>query len=544
MDTLDKFDTYEAALDGFSMELPNNCNVAADCIRNHDNLDRTALYQAYPGGRRETYSFRDLDRMSNKLANALEDDGIEAGDRVIVYLPQIPETMCAHLACWKLGAVSVPLHSGANLANIEQSSEDCEPKIIITNDELIDWVVNVTENQQSIERLVLVGDNDTHDTSIPITTYDEFVMNKSSEFDIIDSTPETPATIVYTSGSTGPPKGVVLSHGSWISRVPGIHANNEFTVNENSVGYHFRSWGTTTSMINIIIEMWYCGGAVVGYQDDSIAPERIIDFLAEFDVTHTFMTPSWIRTMMDVEDLDTYDLSLDVITVGGERLTPEIVDWVDTNLEGVVVNECYGMTELGMISMDCQTWYEQRHGFAGKPIPGQEVAVIDTETGEEKPRGRTGAIAVREDVKSLFLEYWNLPEATTKLKRVDGWVLSGDLGLHTEDGYMRVFGRNDDLVASSGYQLIPDEIESVLIQHDAVAEVGIIIDTDEDLGDIIKAFVELRPDAEPTPNLEAELKQWVMNRLETYKSPDIIIFMSSIPTTQRGKIDRDALVNQ
>lgn len=541
-DTLDEFDTYEAALNGFSMELPDDYNVAADCIRKHDNLDRTALYQAYPDGRRETYSFRDLDRMSDKLANALADDGIEAGDRVVVYLPQVPETLCMHLACWKHGALSVPVNSSADSIYIKQIAEDCDPKIIITTDKLIDTVIEVTESCQSIERFVLVGEDDDHDTSIPVTPYEEFVKNKSSSFDIIDSTPETPANIMYTSGSSGPPKGAVLCHGTWLRRLPSFYINNEFTVGADSVGYHYRIWGTTTALENIVLTMWHHGGAVVGYQDDSIGPERVIEFLAEFDVTHTFMVPSWIRKMMAVEDPDTYDLSLDVITVGSERLTPEIVDWVDTHLDGVTVNEIYGLTETGALLTDCQTWYEQRHGFAGKPIPGQGVAIIDTESGEEKPRGRTGAIAVRDEgVSSLLLEYWDLPEATTKLKRVDNWVLTGDLGLHTEDGYIRVFGRNDDLVVSSGYRISPDEIESVLTQHEAVAEAGVIIDTDEDLGDIIKAFVELRPSAEPTTTLEAELKQWVMNRLEIYKSPDIVIFRSSIPTTDRGKIDRDAL---
>jgi len=204
--TLDEFDTYDDAWEGFSMDLPADYNVAADCVRKHDDLDRTALHQAYPDGRRETYSFRDLDRKSDKLANALEDDGIQPADRVVVYLPQIPETLCMNLACWKLGALSVPVNSSANSVYIRQVAESCDPKIIITNDALVETVVDVTESCPAIERIVLVGENDDHDASASVTKYETFVNDQPSGFDIIDSTPKTPASIMYSSGSTGPPK--------------------------------------------------------------------------------------------------------------------------------------------------------------------------------------------------------------------------------------------------------------------------------------------------------------------------------------------------
>lgn len=539
--TLDEFDTYEAAREGFRWDFPTDYNVAEDCVRKHEERDRTALYQAYPDGRRETYSFADLDHESDRLANALEARGIEAGDRVAVCLPQIPETLCFHLACWKLAAISIPLAVTLGEQAIEKRIENSEAKLIVTDDTTVETVTAGCESCSSVETVVLVGEEDDLSTTLPIINYEMFISGYSPGFEIAETTPKTPSSILYTSGTTGPPKGVLQHHEYWPGHCPGVYMSYENDVDETAVGWTAASWSSVGSLGNVIFGMWHYGGSVVGYPMESFDPQKAFELMAEFGVTHTWLSPTMLRKMTSVDDIDAYDLSLSVITAGSEKVTSDLFDWVNTHLEDTYLNETYGQTEASAIVMDCQSWFEQRPGSTGKAVPGHDVAIIDPETGEEKPRGEIGRIAIRdEDDPTLLSEYWRMPERTAE-KKVGDWVLTGDLGRQDENDYIWFLSRSDDVIISSGHNISPEEIEGNIAKHEAVAEVGVIGVDDETRGQIIKAFVELHPGVDPTDSLKAELKEWVRDRLAEYKAPHSVEFLSSVPISDRGKTQRRVL---
>ena len=243
---------------------------------------------------------------------------------------------------------------------------------------------------------------------------------------------------------------------------------------------------------------------------------------------------------MDV-DASRYDLELSAICSGGEPLTPEILSWAAEELEGVAVNELYGQTEANLLVTNCRGWFPARVGSMGKPVPGHDVAVVDPAAGEEVPTGEVGEIAVRhDDDPVIFREYWEEPEETAAA-RVGDWHLTGDLGSVDEDGYLWFKSRDDDLIITSGYRVGPGEVESAILEHPDVEQVGVIGVPDETRGEVIKAFVQPVPGVGGTDELGEEIRQLVRETLAKHEYPREIEFVESLPQTSTGKIRRTAL---
>ncbi|MEF8842936.1 MAG: AMP-binding protein, partial [Haloarculaceae archaeon] len=417
------YDTYEEAREGFEWNVPADYNAAYDLVGKHeDPKGRVALFQAYPGGRRETYTFHDLDTLSNRVANGLASLGVERGDRVGVIVPQKPAAMLTHLACWKLGAVSLPLSVLFGSDALEYRLCDSGATAVVVDASVRETLDAARESLPDLEHVVEVDGDAVGDT----LAFADLHAGESRRFDRAATDGDTPAVVPYTSGSTGPPKGVVLSHDVWVGHCPAYRMYFELDL-EGSVMWTPADWAWLGGLGNLLCPAWHYGRPVVGYPMGTFDPETAFEIAEEFGVTHAWIPPTAVRMLMSVDDpAARYDLDLEVIAAGGEPLTPEIAEWAEETL-GVPVNEQYGQTEANLIATTCRRWFEARPGSMGKPTPGFDVAILDTETGEPLGVGELGEIAVRHGEASaydgnpaLFREYWNLPEKT-EAARVGQW---------------------------------------------------------------------------------------------------------------------------
>ncbi|WP_122088302.1 AMP-binding protein [Halalkalicoccus subterraneus] len=528
------YDSYEDARETFEWNRPEDYNLAYDLLRKHPDLDAPALFQVDFDGRRETYTFRDLDRLSNWVANALESRGIERGDRIGVVVPQKPENALTHLACWKIGAISLPLSPLFGPEALGHRLEDSGAKAVVADTSVRETVAEVEGDCPALEHIVVVDDSG--DDSV--ASFESLLAEGSEEYAIAETDAETPAIIMYTSGSTGPPKGVLHSHGVWVGHCPAFSMYFELDV--DGTYWTPADWAWIGALGDLLFPAWHYGQQVVGKAMGKFDPEEAFSIMEEFSVTGAFLPPTAIRMMMDV-DSDRYDLSIEAICSGGEPLTPEILNWADEVLGDVPVNELYGQTEANLLVTNCREWFPARAGSMGKPVPGHDVRVIDSETGEELPVGEVGEIAVRRKGDPVvFNEYWNRPEKTDKA-RVGPWHCTGDLGYADEEGYLWFKSRDDDLIITSGYRVGPREVEEVLLDHEAVAQVGVVGIPDETRGEIVKAFVQ--PVGEGSETLREGLQELVRDRLAKYEYPREIEFRDELPQTTTGKIRRKDLTD-
>jgi len=541
--TLD-FDTYEAAREGFAWDVPADYNAAHDLLRKHeDPKGSVALFQAYPDGRRETYTFHDLDVRSNRVAGALRDLGVERGDRVGVVVPQKPANVLTHLACWKLGAVSLPLSVLFGPDALEYRLGDSDAKVAVVDASAREAVDAARGGLPDLEHVVEVDGEAAGDAH----AFEDLPAGQPREFDIVGTDADTPAVIMYTSGSTGPPKGVLHGHGVWLGHCPAFLMYFERDV-EDSVLWTPADWAWIGALGDLVFPAWHYGRPVVGYPMGKFDAETAFGIAEEFGVTDTFLPPTAIRMMMKVEEPESaYDLDLEAICSGGEPLTPEILDWAAGTLDDVVVNELYGQTEANLLVTNCRDWFEARAGSMGKPVPGHDVAVVDPETGEEVPTDEVGEIAVRHGGGSLydgdpviFREYWNLPEKTAAA-RVGEWHLTGDLGYRDSEGYFWFKARDDDVIITAGYRVGPGEVESAVLEHPDVEQVGVVGIPDETRGEIIKAFVQPVADVVGDDALREEIRDLVRENLAKHEYPREIEFMDELPQTTTGKIQRRKL---
>ncbi|MFB6117014.1 AMP-binding protein [Halosegnis sp.] len=536
------YETYEAAREQFEWNLPDDYNIVHDLLRKHEDTDATALVRHQPDGSAETYSFADLDRLSDRVARALANRGVTSGDRVGVVLPQRVENPLTHLACWKIGAVSLPLSVLFGPEALESRLADSDAVAVVASADVREAVAEAATACPDLQTHIEVGGDD----SDRVEPFDA-LLDAPADFDRCETTAETPAIIMYTSGSTGPPKGVLHGHGVWVGHLPAFQMYFELDV--EGVFWTPADWAWIGALGDLLFPAWHYGQPVVGYPIDGFDVAEAYEIMATHDVTNAFLPPTAIRMLMN-GDPDAWNLSLEAICSGGEPLTPEILEWADAELGGVPVNELYGQTEANLLVANCRQWFDAQAGSMGKPVPGHEVAPIDPETGEPMPVDEVGHLAVkREDDPVVFAEYWNRPEKTaaaTVNTPDDGtWHLTGDLGHRDADGYLWFKARDDDVIITSGYRVGPGEVESAILEHPAVEQVGVVGVDDELRGEIIKAFVQpvadRRDPVRDPESLREEIRAVVRENLAKHEYPREIEFVDELPQTTTGKIKRREL---
>lgn len=536
------YDDYDRACDEFEWDFPEEFNPAVDFLRKHDDTSRTALRYEAPDGGLETYSFDDLDDRSDRLAAALSDLGVETGDRVGVVVPQKPQNPLTHLANWKLGAVSVPLTVLFGRDALQYRLADSEAKAIVVDPSVRETIDEIREECPELEHVVELGDagsveGDAH-------AFNELISDYEPGIDVHDATPKTPTAIMYTSGSTGPPKGVRHSHALWLGRAAAAYNyfDQGLKPGETTV-WTPADWAWGAALGGTLFAAWHHGCTVVGWPRDGFDTEEVYDLMERHDVSKAFMPPTALRMLMAVDDPeDQFDLDLETFASAGEPLTSEVVDWVDDAFADVAINEFYGQTELNLVVGNSNSWFDTQPGSMGKLFPGYEVRVLDPETHDILEADKTGELAVRPgDRRVFFDEYWKLPEKTANKETEEGWFLTGDLVQRDEDGYLWFVSRTDDVILTSGYRVGPMEVEEAILHHPEAEQAGVIGVPDETRGEAIKAFVQPVSDDYMADKLRDEIRNLVRDRLAEYEYPKHIEFVNELPTTSSGKIQRRSL---
>lgn len=522
---------YESVIEDFEWDLPETYNAAVDVCDKHvdaANRDKLAMYWEDADGNKEKYTFWEVKRASNRVANVLTDLGIEKGDRVGIHLDRGIESVAAHLGTYKVGAVAIALSAQFGREGLRYRLDDAGAKVLVTQARHRETVDAVRDGIPSLDSLVVV-DGQPRDGEIG---WDE-VTEASHEFDVVETTPEDPMQIFYTSGTTGMPKGVVHGHRKLLGETNFAYYHD---FHEGELYYNTADWAWVTS-INAWMGPWMYGAPILVYEGQ-FDPETVYDLLDRYEVTNFYTVPTGFRMLreFDATPSDTYDLDLRNACTGGEPLPAEIFEWGREELD-VKINELYGQTESYATAN--YPAVETKPGSAGLPLPGYEVAVVDDDY-EELPPGEIGQVALGQDHPAYFKEYWQKPEATAEVRQ-NGWHLTGDAGRFDEDGYLWIEGRIDDVIISSGYRIGPYEVESTVEKHDDVGECAVVGVPDEQRGEIVKAFVRTVPETEPSEGLKADIQEFVKAELAAYEYPREIEFVDEFERTVSGKIKRAEL---
>lgn len=536
----EEWESYGDLREAFEWEVPEQFNIASYVCDRWADGERTALYADSESGREAVYTFRELHEEANRLANYLVSNGVERGDRVGVNLSQRPETAVAHLACWKLGAVSVPLSVKFGRDALRYRLYDSGAVACVVGANNVETLRDVRSDLEALE-FYLTVDVDREGGG---TDFRAAMDERSAAFETVEMAASDPAIIIYTSGTTGDPKGVLHAHRFFLGHLPLFITDFcNMRLRDDDIFWLPSEW-SWIAVFDIVFPAWFYGKPAVAYDADGFDPEAAFDLLDRYDVTVTFVPPTALRMMKQVDDAHAYDLSsLRVIATGGEALDKDTFEWAfDTFGTDVAVHEGYGQTEANMLIGNCTALAEYKVGRLGLPGPGHQVAILDPDTAEPTvPVGEVGEIGVwYEGDPVCFLEYWNKPEQTDR-KVQNGWVLTGDLGSVDEDGYYEFESRKDDVIISAGYRIGPEEIEEVLASHPAVAQAGVVGVPDEKRGEVPKAFVKLSADVEETDELHENLQEHVKSRLARYEYPREIAVLKEIPKTTTGKVRRSEL---
>ncbi|MBI5551305.1 MAG: acyl-CoA synthetase [Desulfobacterales bacterium] len=530
---LKKAADYAAVYDSFAWKIPEFYNIGVDiCDKWAGQRYRLALIYENDQGRTEQYSFWDLKRLSNQLANALRAHGFGRGDRLGILLPQCPETAVAHIAAYKLGAVAVPLFTLFGPDALAYRLANCGAAAVITDAANLEKIVQIRDRLPDL-RLVI---STAAQAAPPVVTLRHLLHNASDHFKPVRTRADEPALIIYTSGTTGPPKGALHAHRVLLGHLPGVEFFHNFFPRKGDCYWTPADWAWIGGLIDVLLPSWHHGVPVVAHRFKKFDPEEAFFFLAKYGVRNAFMPPTALKLMRQVQHpRQRHQYALRTIGSGGETLGEALLAW-GREVFGLTINEFYGQTEVNLVVGNCSQIMEARPGSMGRPIPGHTLAIVDAE-GRELPAGEVGEVAVRRPDPVMFLEYWRNPQAT-RAKFVGDWCLTGDFGRKDEQGYLWYVGRRDDLITSAGYRMGPGEIEECLLKHPAVAMAAVIGVPDEVRGEIVKAFVVLLPGFTGDRALKEEIQQFVRTRLAAHEYPREIDFLPELPMTATGKIIR------
>ncbi|MFB6267817.1 MAG: acyl-CoA synthetase [Halodesulfurarchaeum sp.] len=530
--------TWQDIYDEADWDAPDALNIAHETVDRHaEKRDRVALYYVGTDGETETVTFWELARESSRFANVLE-EYTDPGDRVFSYMPRVPEHYAAMIGTLKAGRVWGSINERFGPDGISYRLDDCDARLVLTNADNRETVGRALEDAPSVENLVVLSE-DGQGVRRGDLSYHEAVGSASPHFEAAETGGEDDALLYYTSGTTGPAKGVLHKH-RWVA---GVAATQRFAVDVQPGDLYWSTadLGWLTGPINTL-GAWFWGTSLLTYEGE-FDPETWADILDTYPVSILFSVPTAFRMLRENEAVfDDVDLDLRHALSIGEPLSAGVVEWGEDVLD-VTIHDTYGQTETGNMIINNYPTMEKKPGSMGRPLPGIEAEVVDPQTGEPLEPGETGEIAQRGEYPCFFAEYWEKPEKTADAF-VNDWYLSGDLAYKDEDGYFWFEGRADDVIISSGYRIGPFEVESSLGEHEAVAEAAVVPKPDEERGNIVKAYVVPSDGADPSEDLKADIQQHVKSELAAHEYPREIEFVEDLPKTVTGKIRRIELREQ
>ena len=533
---LKKGKTYEEVYRSFQWKVPKFYNIGVDCCDKWaDQRYRLALIYEDDKGQVEKYTFWELKQLSNRLANALQACGLQRGDRVGILLPQCPETALSHLAIYKTGGIALPLFTLFGPEALEYRLGHSGARAVITDEANLPKILEIKDLLPELKTIIVTGG----ETPDGVVDFWKTLKKGSASFTALRTRADDPALIIYTSGTTGPPKGALHAQRVVLGHVPGVEFFHNFFPKKDDLYWTPADWAWIGGLIDVLLPSWHHGVPVVAFRAKKFDPEQAFHFIAKYGIRNAFMPPTALKIMRQVPDPGKrYDFAMRTIGCGGETLGEELLEW-GRKVMGLTINEFYGQTEVNLVLGNCSEIMENRRGSMGRPIPGHRVEVVDG-AGRVLPPGEVGEVAIQRPDPVMFLGYWGNPQATED-KFIGDWSLTGDLARKDEEGYFWFVGRKDDLISSAGYRIGPAEIEDCLIKHPAVAMAGVIGSPDAVRGEIVKAFIVLKPGVLPEPSLKEEIRQFIKTRLAAHEYPREIEFLAELPLTATGKIMRKDL---
>ena len=533
-----KWEDISKDLDWFDSDHINIGHIAVDAHLNTPRRDKKALIWQSQRGEIEEYTFADLARQSNKFANVLVNElGVKKGDRVFFFLERIPEIFISILGTLKAGAVIGPLFSAFGPDAVKDRLSDSRARVLVTSPTLKKKVAEIFPSLPHLEKIVIVNREkkplDPGDFS-----YEAAMANASENFTCVRTSKEDYAIMHYTSGTTGKPKGAVHVHNAII----GHYATAKYVLDLHSSDIYWCTadpgWVTGTSYG--MFGPWSNGITQVVYEG-MFSAKAWYKILESWKVNVWYTAPTAIRMLMKAgNDLPTqYNFNaLRHICSVGEPLNPEAVMWGEKVLHRSI-HDNWWQTETGAIMIANYAIQDIKPGSMGRPFPGIEPGIID-DNYNEVALGKEGNLAVRPGWPSMFRTYWDQDEKY-KSRFKNGWYITGDRAFKDNDGYYHFIARADDVINTAGHLVGPFEVESVLMEHPAVAEAGVIGKPDPIAMEVVKAFVSLKEGFKQSDELKADIQRFVMRRLSSAASPREIDFIDSLPKTRSGKIMRRLL---
>jgi acetyl-CoA synthetase len=505
------------------------------CDRHAADPKRIALRYEDAAGQERAYTFAELRDLSARCAGVLASLGVGRGDRVATLLPKSPELMLATLALWRLGAAHVPLFTAFGPQAVAYRLDHSQARVVVTDG------LNRPKVEPSLSALRVMtvepANGDIHAEDVPFWSS----LRASPMVQPVTVSGDDVLILIYTSGTTGQPKGVEVP----VRALASFEGYMRFGLDlrDDDVYWNIADPGWAYGLYYALVGPLLVGHPTifVNTRFDAVATLRT---MSKYGVTNFAGAPTVYRAMRAAGPGPTHSqpsIRLRVASSGGEPLNPDVVTWGEQNL-GTPIHDHYGQTELGMAVCNhhlAGLHRELRPGSMGHPMPGLRAAIIDA-SGREMQPGEDGQIALDTTQSPLywFRGYYRDPERTAERFAVDRYYLTGDAASRDTDGYFYFSGRSDDIINSSGYRIGPFEVESALVGHPAVAEAAVVGKPDELRGEVVKAFVVLRPGHVATDELGAELGQFVKERLAAHAYPREVAFLDQLPKTPSGKVQR------
>ena len=530
---LPEAESYEGLRAAFRWQVPALYNMGVD-VSDAQPPEALALLALDPAGGERRLTFGDLARQSNRIANLLRLLGLGRGDRVGVLLPQMPETALAHIAAWKLGAVSIPLFTLFGPEALAYRLGDAGARLVVTDREGAAKLAPLRGGLPALERVLVVGAPDAGDGDLW-----GLAEAEAESFEPVATRADDPALIIYTSGTTGQPKGALHAHRVLLGHLPGVEMSHDLFPQPGDLVWTPADWAWIGGLLDVLLPALHHGVPVVACRFAKFTAEAAFELIARYRIRNAFLPPTALKLMRAVEAPERrWDLAMRSIASGGETLGAELLDW-GRRVFGLTINEFYGQTECNMVLSSCAALMPPRPGVIGRAVPGHQVAVV-SERGEPLAPGVQGTIAVKAPDPVMFLGYWNDP-AATEAKFAGGWLLTGDTGVADAEGWIRFVGRDDDVITSAGYRIGPGEIEDCLLRHPAVRLAAVVGKPDPQRTEIVKAYLVLAEGRAGDAALAGEIQAWVKSRLAAHEYPREVAFVADLPMTTTGKIVRREL---
>jgi long-chain acyl-CoA synthetase len=520
-----------------------------------DNVKRFGEYEdIYFEGR--WYTNVEINHNANLLGNALKGLGINKGDRVAIQMPNNPLVFFAFPAIYKIGAVVVPLNPLLRPDQAAYIYRDCGAKTILTSSDFVGRVLEAQKQTPNLQHVILTDRDDAPGT----ISYRNIMSNSSDELTIEQTDNDDVAALIYTAGTTGPPKGVMHTHYSLhmnalsfyeyvlVHRSMTLQLNSR-TLNPKTLQFNEvtqRVSGINREMVSLaVLPLSHSYGIAFSNTGNFVGGKTIVlkwwnveealKAIQTFRVTQMAAVPTMYIQMLEFPELDKYDLSsLEDCQSGAAPLPVEVaLRWKEK--VGVDIREGWGLTESGAITTGQPADLTPKYGSIGKCLLKCNTIKVFDEKGQELPPGQQGEIAIKGP--TVMKGYWNLPEETVKAIK-DGWLYTGDIGYMDKDGYFYITGRKKDIIIRGGENVSPTEVEEIILQHPAVAEAGVVGIPDAVYGEEIKAFVVIKPGKHVN---EEELIAFCKDRLPTFKLPKGVQFTESLPKNLLGKVLRAEL---